>query len=157
MAYNPGVTDPVKDSVMKAIKDLGIPNVHGCSYCQTLSSQRECQPRMNWILFPAVCWSTPIVQHVVNEELTQFPENPQYTFAYIKVPVLDVSQDELEKVRKQYGFSEQEFQAILEYYPERRDAILSMWNWRPWPRPGRNTASIRPLKANIIINGTDHR
>ena len=28
VAYNPGVTDPVKESVMKAILDLGILNVH---------------------------------------------------------------------------------------------------------------------------------
>ena len=38
VAYNAGVTDPVRDSVMKAIQDLGIPNVHGCGYRQTLSA-----------------------------------------------------------------------------------------------------------------------
>ncbi|MBP1706358.1 MAG: phosphoribosylformylglycinamidine synthase [Chloroflexi bacterium] len=115
VAYNAGVTDPVKDSVMKAIKDLGIPNVHAVSTARRYLLKGEIsQGELETI--SARLLVNPIVQHVVREELTGFPENPRYSFAYVKVPVLGLSDGELDKVRKQRGFSLREFQAILEYY-----------------------------------------
>jgi phosphoribosylformylglycinamidine synthase subunit PurSL len=123
VAYNPGVTDPVKDSVMKAIQDLGIINVRAVATAKRYLlrgeiSESDLDTICNRLLV------NPIVQHVENEELTQFHENPQYTFAYVKVPVLGISKEELEKVKKHYGFSEIEFQAILDYFQKAaRDPI----------------------------------
>ena len=58
MAYNPGVTDPVKDSVMKAIKDLGILNVRAVATAKRYLLRGEVTPP-NWISLPAVCWLIP--------------------------------------------------------------------------------------------------
>jgi len=115
VAYNAGVTDPVRDSVMKAIRDLGISNVRAVATAKRYLlkgdiNNGELETISNRLLV------NPIVQHVVNEEITQFPENPQYTFAYMKVPIEGSSRSELEKTRKQFGFSEKEFQSIVDYF-----------------------------------------
>ena len=123
VAYNPGVTDPVRDSVMKAIKDLGILNVHAVATAKRYLL-RGISVRVNWIPYPAVCWSIPSSSMSSMRSCLHSPENPQYTFAYVKVPVIDRSEEELEKVRKQYGFSEKEFQAVLDYFQKAgRDPI----------------------------------
>ncbi len=123
VAYNAGVTDPVKDSVMKAIKDLGIPNVRGVATAKRYLlrgkiSPGELETIANRLLV------NPIVQHVVNEDLSQFPENPQYNFVSIKVPIMNVSKEAQEKARQDYGFSETEFASLLEYFKkEGRDPL----------------------------------
>ena len=71
VAYNAGVTDPVRDSVMKAIRDMGIPNVRAVATAKRYLirgevSQSELDNLANRLLM------NPIVQHVVNEELNQF-------------------------------------------------------------------------------------
>lgn len=115
VAYNAGVTDPVRDSVMKAIRDMGILNVRAVAIAKRYLirgevSQAELDTLAGRLLM------NPIVQHVVNEELNQFPENPQYTFEYIKVPFLNASLEDMEKARKQFGFTNQEFEVILDYF-----------------------------------------
>ncbi|MDD5703707.1 MAG: phosphoribosylformylglycinamidine synthase subunit PurL, partial [Dehalococcoidales bacterium] len=123
VAYNAGVTDPVKDSVMKAIQDLGIPNVRAVATARRYLLRGEIsQNDLDTIASRLLV--NPIIQHVVNEDITQFPENPQYTLVSIKVPLLEASPDEREKARRQYGFSETEFAAVLEYFrKEGRDPI----------------------------------
>ncbi|MDP6501954.1 MAG: phosphoribosylformylglycinamidine synthase, partial [Dehalococcoidales bacterium] len=69
--------------------------------------------------FEAICdrlLVNPIIQHVVSEELARFPENPQYKFALNQVNILEVTETELGKVRQQFGFSDDEFQAIITYF-----------------------------------------
>ncbi|MBN1191340.1 MAG: phosphoribosylformylglycinamidine synthase subunit PurL [Dehalococcoidales bacterium] len=115
VAYNPGVTDPVKDSVMKAILDLGIPNVHAVATAKRYLLRGEIsQEELDTICGRLLV--NPIVQHVVTKEITSFPENPQYNFTYVKVPLLDRNAEGLENVRKKYGFSQVEFKAVLEYF-----------------------------------------
>jgi phosphoribosylformylglycinamidine synthase subunit PurSL len=115
VAYNAGVTDPVRDSVMKAIKDLGIPNVRGVATARRYLLRGDItQEELDTIASRLLV--NPIVQHVVNEQVSPFTENPQYTFEYIKVPVLNTSQDNLEKARRQYGFSEAEFKNVVDYF-----------------------------------------
>jgi phosphoribosylformylglycinamidine synthase II len=123
VAYNAGVTDPVKDSVMKAIKDLGILNVRAVATAKTYLLKGEVTSGELETISSRLLVN-PIVQHVVNELLTQFPDNPRYKFEFVKAPILGLSEAELEKVRKQYGFSESEFKAIVAYFnKEGRDPI----------------------------------
>jgi phosphoribosylformylglycinamidine (FGAM) synthase PurS component len=123
VAYNPGVTDPVRDSVMKAIKDLGVPNVRGVATAKRYLLRGEIS-RTEIETISSRLLVNPIIQHVVDEEISPFPENPQYTFTYVKIPILGLNNGGQEKVRKQFGFSEKEFQAILEYFQKTgRDPI----------------------------------
>jgi len=115
VAYNAGVTDPVKDSAMKAIKDLGIPNVRAVATARRYLLKGSVNSA-ELDLIASRLLVNPIVQHVVEEEMTGFPKNPEYVFAYVKPKIIGASPDELEKVRRQFGFSEKEFKAISEYY-----------------------------------------
>ena len=115
VAYNAGVTDPVRDSVMKAIRDMGILNVRAVAIAKRYLIRGEVS-QVELDTLAGRLLMNPIVQHVVNEELNQFPENPQYTFEYIKVPFLNASLEDMEKARKQFGFTPQEFEVILDYF-----------------------------------------
>jgi phosphoribosylformylglycinamidine synthase len=123
VAYNAGVTDPVKDSVMKAIKDLGIPNVRAVATAKKYLLKGVISPAELEVI-SARLLVNPIVQHVVTGDMTQFPDNPQYDFKPVKVPLVKASKNELEKARSQYGFSEKEFEKIVDYFQnkEMRDA-----------------------------------
>ena len=123
VAYNAGVTDPVKDSVMKAIKDLGVPNVRAVATAKRYLVKGNISPdELDTIANRLLV--NPIIQHIVNEEVSPFPENPQYVFESIKVPLLNVTEEEREKARKQFGFSEIEFKSIVEYFQKAgRDPI----------------------------------
>ena len=123
VAYNAGVTDPVKDSVMKAIKDMDILNVRAVATAKKYLlkgevTQSELDVISNRLLV------NPIVQHVVDELMTQFPDNPRYQFEFVKAPIIGLSEVELEKVRIRYGFNENEFKNIVAYFnKEGRDPI----------------------------------
>ncbi|HSW58724.1 MAG TPA: phosphoribosylformylglycinamidine synthase subunit PurL [Dehalococcoidales bacterium] len=115
VAYNAGVTDPVKDSVMKAIRDLGILNVRAVATAKKYLLRGQVTPsEMDTIASRLLV--NPIVQHVVNQDSVQFPESPQYTFSFIKVPLIQASAAQLEKIRQDYGFSPKEFAVITSYY-----------------------------------------
>jgi phosphoribosylformylglycinamidine synthase subunit PurSL len=123
VAYNAGVTDPVKDSVMKAIKDLGIPNVRAVSTAKKYLLKGEIS-QSDIDMISSRLLVNPIVQHVVDELATQFPDNPRYKFEFVKAPIIGLSEADLEKVRIQFGFSENEFKAIVAYFnKEGRDPI----------------------------------
>lgn len=115
VAYNAGVTDPVRDSAIKAIKDLGIPNVPEVATAKRYIlkgqiSQDELDTISSRLLV------NPIVQHIIDGEAAPFVANPQYNFTLKKVPILDAPKNTASKVKKQYGFSETEFQVIMDYY-----------------------------------------
>jgi phosphoribosylformylglycinamidine synthase II len=115
VAYNPGVTDPVKDSAIKAIKDLGIPNVSEVATAKRyILKGRINQDELNIISSRLLV--NPIVQHVVDAEISPFTANPQYDFVLKKAQILGADKATLVKVRQQYGFNEKEFQVILDYY-----------------------------------------
>lgn len=123
VAYNPGVTDPVKDSVLKAIRDLGIPNVYAVATAKRYLLRGNLSPAELETIAGRLLVN-PVVQHVVDEEVSPFQDNPRYEFAFVKVPVIEAGKAGQEKARQHYGFSEKEFQAVLEYFrKEGRDPI----------------------------------
>jgi phosphoribosylformylglycinamidine synthase II len=115
VAYNAGVTDPVKDSVMKAIRDLGVPNVRAVATAKKYLLRGDVTPAELDIIASRLLVN-PIVQHVVNADSAQFAESPQYTFEFIKAPFMQGSADQMEKIRQDYGFNLKEFAVITEYF-----------------------------------------
>jgi phosphoribosylformylglycinamidine synthase II len=115
VAYNPGVTDPVRDSALKAIKDLGIPNVPEVATAKRyILKGSVSQDNLNIISSRLLV--NPIIQHVVMANVSPFTANPQYDFVLKKVQLQETDQPALASVRQSYGFSENEFQAILDYF-----------------------------------------
>ncbi|MFH0769259.1 MAG: phosphoribosylformylglycinamidine synthase subunit PurL [Chloroflexota bacterium] len=114
VAYNAGVTDPVENSVIKAAQDLGI-NIRAVK----TAKRYLIQGLLNEDQLEAICSRllvNPIIQHVVKSEEFSFPKNPQYDFRLNQVSVLGLDNDGLSEVRQQFGFNDDEFQAIIAYF-----------------------------------------
>ncbi|MDD5127994.1 MAG: phosphoribosylformylglycinamidine synthase subunit PurS, partial [Dehalococcoidales bacterium] len=109
VAYNAGVTDPVEDSIWKAIRDLGLVGIKAVRTAKKYLIEGQLDDAQlanisNRLLV------NPIIQHAVDQEHFAFPENPQYFFAlgYVDISNLDVA--------GQFGFTRDEFLAIQSYY-----------------------------------------
>jgi len=115
VAYNAGVTDPVEGTVMKAIKDLGVEGVRAVKTARRYLlegqlSESELETICSRLLV------NPIVQHVVEPGQSVFPENPQYDYRRNEVAILGIDRDGLLEVRQQFGFNEDEFKAVIDYF-----------------------------------------
>ncbi len=115
VAYNAGVTDPVEGTVTKAIRDLGIEGVRAVKTAkQYLIEGKLDEPEMDVICRRLLV--NPIIQHVVEPEQFVFPQNPQYEFTLNDIDVLGASPDALLGVGQQFGFTNEELQAIIAYF-----------------------------------------
>ncbi len=111
VAYNAGVTDPVEETIMKALGDLGVSGVRAVKTAKRYLLQG--QPAAAEL--ETICSRllvNPIVQHVVKE--FHFPENPRYHFRLNQIDIL--SQAGRDETSRQFGFTEDELQAIAGYF-----------------------------------------
>jgi len=112
VAYNAGVTDPVEESVLKAIRDLAIRGVRAVK----TSRRYLIEGQLNALQLENISGRllvNPIIQHVVEREQLGFPENPRYQFRLEKIDLLSSDRAEL---AKQFGFSDDELKAIIDYF-----------------------------------------
>jgi len=115
VAYNAGVTDPVEQTVMKAMLDLGVRGVKAVKTAKRYLIEGQ----LNELQLEVICnrlLVNPIIQHVVKAEPTEFPENPQYRFRLEQVNILRANEAELVEIRRQFGFTDDELQAITTYF-----------------------------------------
>jgi len=115
VAYNAGVTDPVEDTVMKSVRDLGISGIRAVKtgkryWLQGHLSEDQLEVICSRLLV------NPIIQHVVASEQFTFPENPRYQFRLNHIGLLELDNAGLLAVRQQFGFSAEELQAIITYF-----------------------------------------
>ncbi|MDP6576343.1 MAG: phosphoribosylformylglycinamidine synthase subunit PurL [Dehalococcoidales bacterium] len=112
VAYNAGVTDPIEDSVLKAIRDLGLKNVRAAKTSRRyLIAGRLDQRELDVICSRLLV--NPIIQHVVERAQFDFSENPQYRF---KREEVDITASDKKGLARRFGFSADEFQAIVDYF-----------------------------------------
>jgi len=117
VAYNAGVTDPIEDSVLKALRDLGVSEVRAVKTARRYFIEGQLDEHQLETISSRLLVN-PIVQHVVEHEQIGFPENPQYSFALNHVNILETGKAGLSEVRQQFGFSDDELQAIISYFQE---------------------------------------
>jgi phosphoribosylformylglycinamidine synthase len=115
VAYNDGVTDPVEDTVMKAVSDLGISGVREVKTTKRYLLQGELTRKQLEVICNRLLVN-PIIQHVVKVEQFGFPENPQYEFKLKHISLLGAAESALSLVKRQYGFTEDEIRAIVAYF-----------------------------------------
>ena len=112
VAYNAGVTDPVEDSVLKAIRDLKVEGVNTVRTSKRYLIEGQLTDEQLGIICSRLLVN-PIIQHVVEQEQMSFPENPKYHF---KLETVDILTSDRTVLQKQFGFTADEFQAIVDYY-----------------------------------------
>jgi phosphoribosylformylglycinamidine synthase subunit PurSL len=115
VAYNAGVVDPVEESAMKAIRDLGILDVKAIKTAKRYVIQgRLTGKQMSEI--SAKLLVNPIIQHTIPLGRYRFAENPRYHFKLNRVELLKADKEKIAELGKQFNFNELEFAAIMDYY-----------------------------------------
>ncbi|MFC1893124.1 phosphoribosylformylglycinamidine synthase subunit PurS [Chloroflexota bacterium] len=115
VAYNAGVTDPVEDTIVKALQDLNVSSVGAVRTVKRYLlygqlDENELETICNRLLV------NPIIQHVVHQ--FHFPANPQYNFQLKQIDISDEAG--IQEVRQQFGFTDDELQAIVGYFQQQR-------------------------------------
>ena len=111
VAYNAGVTDPVEDTIIKAVLDLGIESVTAAKTAKRYLIKGQLDENQLAIIYHRLLVN-PIIQHVVEYEPVAFPENPQYRFKLEQVDLLAVDKAEQSEITQQFGFTDDEMKAI---------------------------------------------
>ena len=114
VAHNAGVTDPVEDSALKAIRDLGLSNVRAVRTGKRYLIEGQLDGEQLGLICGRLLVN-PIIQHIVEQELLSLPENPQYSFRLEQLDILGAGKVE---VSGRFGFTDDEFQAILGYFQQ---------------------------------------
>ncbi|MBI4304017.1 MAG: phosphoribosylformylglycinamidine synthase subunit PurL [Chloroflexi bacterium] len=152
VAYNAGVADPAEETVKKAIKDLGIGNVRAVKTARRYQVEGNPTEEQLDIIYNRLLVN-PIIQHVVKQEQFVFSENPQYQFKLNHVAILGIENSKLSSIRRQFGFNEDEFQAIVAYFQKQgrnpTDAELETLA-QTWSEH----CVHKTFKAKISFNGT---
>lgn len=115
VAYNAGVTDPVEDTIMKAVVDLGIREVKAvktarCYLIEGRLDEYQLETICNRLLV------NPIIQHLVTVEPKSFPVSPQYEFNLEEISILDVDEFKLMGIGRLFGLTNDELRAITNYF-----------------------------------------
>jgi len=115
VAYNAGVADPVEETAMKAVADLGIKSVRAIKTAKRYLIKGNLNDEQLEIICNRLLVN-PIIQHVVKEEPTVFPESPQYSYKLEHIGLLGANEDELGEICRRFGFSDNEMKAIGSYF-----------------------------------------
>jgi len=115
VAYNAGVTDPVEETIMKALQDLGMGGIRAVKTARRYLLHGRLDEYQLQVISDRLLVN-PIIQHVVEPEHFGFPENPRYRFRLNQVDILELGNAGLSQVRHRFGFTDDEFQAIITYF-----------------------------------------
>jgi phosphoribosylformylglycinamidine synthase II len=107
VAYNPGVTDPVEETAMKAISDLGISGFRAVKTAKRYLIEGSLD-KAELETISSRLLVNPIIQHIVRE--FHFPGTPSYHFELNEV---DITHDD---IGRQFGFNPDELDAIIGYF-----------------------------------------
>jgi phosphoribosylformylglycinamidine synthase II len=102
IAYNPGVMDPVEESTLKGIRDLGIPAVKSVRTAKRfLIKGRLSDKQANTIIDKLLC--NKIIQHVVEDFSTEAAcvKSPGYKFDLLTLDILKADDKKLLSMSKQ--------------------------------------------------------
>jgi phosphoribosylformylglycinamidine synthase II len=99
VAYNPGVTDPVEESVGKAIRDLGIPTVTSVKTARKYSLRGDLSEESIQSICDKLLVNS-LIQHVVTKREVVALPSTTYKFALTTVDLLNLDDDGLMEVSK---------------------------------------------------------
>jgi len=99
VAYNPGVTDPVEESVGKAIRDLGIATVKSVKTARKYSLQGELSDETLQSICDKLLVNS-LIQHVVTKREAVALPSTTYKFVLTNVDLLNLDDDGLMEVSK---------------------------------------------------------
>ncbi|MFC1668541.1 phosphoribosylformylglycinamidine synthase subunit PurS, partial [Chlamydiota bacterium] len=117
--HNPGVTDPVEASVIKAIRDIGINGLEAVRTAKKYIiegniTKHEIKRMSEKLLY------NKVIQHIVNSSKAQtdIDDSPDYYFNLVTVDILNASKDRLLEISRQgqLSLTLNEMETIKQYF-----------------------------------------
>jgi len=115
VTYNPGVTDPVEETLMQALSNMGITTIRAAKTAQRYRIQGILNGSELDII-KARLLVNPIIQHIARETPKAFPESPKYIFKLKHIDLLSADKAALAQIGRDYSLNEREIGAVREYY-----------------------------------------
>jgi len=117
VAYNPGVMDPVEESVLKGIRDLGISGIHSVKTAKKYLFEGDLSDGDITTIADRLLVNKTIQHVVAGGERISLPAT-EYTFRLIHVPLLEADEETLLKLSKegQLWLNRAEMQTIQSYF-----------------------------------------
>jgi len=102
VAYNPGVMDPVEDSVLKGIRDLGIEGINSVRTAKKYLLKGKISPAQLKIISEKLLYNK-LIQHIVKSPDRQFTcaLDISYKFNLISLDLIGASDEKLKKISRQ--------------------------------------------------------
>jgi phosphoribosylformylglycinamidine synthase II len=115
VTYNAGVTDPVEQTLVKALADMGAGAVTAVKTAVRYVLEGPLSPE-ELETAAARLLVNPIIQHTADQTPRSFPENPRYEYRIITVELLGAPPEELAQLGEDYCLSPQEMEAVLSHF-----------------------------------------
>jgi phosphoribosylformylglycinamidine synthase len=117
VAYNPGVMDPVEESTLKGIKDLGIEGVNSVKTAKKYIIRGKLSPQELKTICDRILYNK-LIQHIVKSEEHSHKEVSGYSFNLTSVDLLGASDNKLKEISKkgQLFLNLFEMSAIKSYF-----------------------------------------
>ena len=115
VTYNPGVTDPVEETIMQALSNMGLANVRAAKTAQHYRIAGALNSA-ELDMIKARLLVNPIIQRVAHETPKAFPESPRYSFKMKHVDLLGADEAGLAHIGRDYSLSKDELTAVKAYY-----------------------------------------
>ena len=119
VAYNAGVTDPLEDTVIKAVADLELEGLRAVRSARRYLLQGQLDERELETIYTRLLVN-PIIQHVVKVAKFEFARNPQYSFRLEQVALPEADKARQREIGQQFGFSDSELQTITTYFDKEK-------------------------------------
>ena len=115
VTYNAGVTDPVEETVLKAVADLGIAGLRAAKTGRRYLIEGQLDDAGLEVITNRLL-ANPIIQHVVRDRVVAFPAKPKYDFKLKRIDLLAADGERLSGIARQFGFTNSELGAITAYF-----------------------------------------
>ncbi|MBU4376940.1 MAG: phosphoribosylformylglycinamidine synthase subunit PurL [Candidatus Omnitrophica bacterium] len=118
IAYNAGVMDPVGESTLKGINDLGIKGAEGVHTAKRYIIKGAVHPEKVRFIADKLLYNKT-VQHIVKKDLSEISlERPSYKFKFTKIEILNKSKVALRDISRkgQLFLNAEEMVAIQSYF-----------------------------------------
>jgi phosphoribosylformylglycinamidine synthase len=115
VAYKAGVVDPVEETVMIGLRDLGIKNVKAVKTAKLYILEGKLTAKQLDNVSSKLLVN-PIIHRVITSGESVFSANPQYKFVLKEVDLIGNEKAAMEELRQNYTFSDTERTAVRDYY-----------------------------------------
>jgi len=115
VAYNPGVMDPVEESVKKAVRDLGITRVESVKTAQRYYLSGKLSPG-DIELISSKLLVNSVIQHVVTTQERVSLPSAEYRFSLREVELLTMDEVGLARLGQELWLSVAELKHIQDYF-----------------------------------------